>query len=1095
MMVMLNLCFSQGFNSITTPDGINVVAVGNAGKVYRSANGGNTFSGYIITSQHLNSVTSLGNDVWFAGQSGNTYKTQKTISPFNTYNVGSLVTLNGISFINSSTGFVCGDAGNVYKTVNGGINWSVSNSGIPSVKLNSISFRNSTNGTVVGSNGAIYVSSDGGASWSIQASGTTRNLLKVKYFNDSLAAVGEFGTLLLNKGSGWTPVITRTTSDLTGVSGTSMNDIHICGGGGFIRNNKNGNAKFSNFEMNPMLANLVDIFYYGNNIGLAVSSLNNAIINTNNGGQNWQIPSGATISYNWISKSPAGSGIGNNLCRHPTDRNSAYVVYGSTVYVSRDRGNNWTQIATIQGTGITGGNAHSFYVSPVDTNVWMAAVANVSPDKVVRSTNYGATWSVILAHNFSSFGQPLEMDQNNPNIYYFAPDGSSTGFFKSTNNGASFVSVSNSNPFTSPCDIIVMWDSSNVLYVGDDGADIFKSSNSGVNWTMVKPGSSAEIPSMCNSVFDKSICYATTWGSNQVFKTFNHGDNWSIVSANSGSGWGSDLCHEDPTVVLTGNYGSQAYLTTNGGSSFFNVNTGLGGAGAGIMVPDRGFFLNMQTSNLFKLDITYNYTPVTANIDVQALSIGASGFQLYQTATILPTGVVKNNNGVAAATFNVIRKISPGGYTSAKLVSNLAPNTSTNVSFDAWTFNAGSTYTVKDSVYIFDDTNTGNDVLSGSLTPNLGQTVIKLAEGFTVYPPSGWSFQFTGTNYWENGIVSSYGVGTNSSKYDFWNAPNGTNQSMLTPNFTASIAGDSLEYDYAYAPYSGSVDSLIIETSNNNGSSYSTLVRLYGQTGATGIYALNTAAGGNDFVPTSNQWLTKRWGLPVGTNKVKFRAVSAFGNNLYLDTIKIISSSLYTQYNVKLAPQGMYNGSTLNLRDTVSAYLRSTVSPFNRIDSATTVIDSLTLNAAFVFKNANSGTYYLHINHRNALETWSKAGGESITKGVTTNFDFTSLQTQAYGSNVVLVGSKWCLYSGDVVKDGLVDISDVIDIYNDATNFETGYIKTDLNGDLTVDVTDMLLAYNNSANFISKITPETSPADVVATKEALREGFRKHMNR
>lgn len=143
--------------------------------------------------------------------------------------------------------------------------------------------------------------------------------------------------------------------------------------------------------------------------------------------------------------------------------------------------------------------------------MWVAAIES-SPDKVVRSTDYGATWNTILSYNFSSYGQPLEMDQNNPGTFYYAPDGSSTGFFKSTDNGATFTSVSNSNPFTSPCDIIVMWDSSHVLYVGDDGADIFKSSNNGANWSLVKPSSSSEVPSMCNSVFDQSICYATTWG-------------------------------------------------------------------------------------------------------------------------------------------------------------------------------------------------------------------------------------------------------------------------------------------------------------------------------------------------------------------------------------------------------------------------------------------------------------------------------------------------------------------------------------------------------------------------------------------------------
>jgi len=131
---------------------------------------------------------------------------------------------------------------------------------------------------------------------------------------------------------------------------------------------------------------------------------------------------------------------------------------------------------------------------------------------------------------------------------------------------------------------------------------------------------------MCNSVFDTKICYATTWSSTQVFKTINKGDSWNQVSNNSGSGWGSDLCHEDPNVVLTGNYGSQSYLTTNGGATFSNVNTGLSGAGAGIMVPDRGVFLNMQTGSLYKLNIVY--TTLTSNENI--ISTVPAGFELSQ---------------------------------------------------------------------------------------------------------------------------------------------------------------------------------------------------------------------------------------------------------------------------------------------------------------------------------------------------------------------------------------------------------------------------------------------------------------------------------
>ncbi|MEO8666483.1 MAG: hypothetical protein ABI462_13410, partial [Ignavibacteria bacterium] len=727
---------------------------------------------------------------------------------------------------------------------------------------------------------------------------------------------------------------------------------------------------------------------------------------------------------------------------------------------------------------------------------WMAAMEN-SIDCIVRSTNHGSTWTSIIAADFSTYGQPLEMDQNNPSTFYFAPsnDGATKGLYKSTNNGASFslISLYNQANINQPCDIIIMWDSSNVIYLGDDGADIWKSTNTGSTWTLVKSGSSSEIPSMCNSVFDRSICYATTWGGTQVFRTVNHGDNWSVVSSNSGSGWGSDLCHEDPTVVLTGNYGSQAYLTTNGGTSFFNIDNGLSGAGAGIMVPERGTMLNMQTGNLFKLEILYTDATVMDVIDVQALSVGTTGVGYYLTPTITPVGIVKNNNGVATASFTVIRKISPGGYTSTKTVTSLAPNTSANVNFDSWTFSAGTTYTIRDSVYISDDTNPANDATSGTLTPYLGEQTTRISQGFTgTFPPTGWSFLFSGTNFWQYNSASSYGVGIGSARFNFWSAPDGTNQSMLTPSFVSTIAGDSIEYDYAYAPYGSDVDSLIIETSSDGGSNYTPLVRLYGKTGDTGQYVLNTVISGGNFVPTAGQWLKKKWELPVGTNKIKFRAVSDFGDNLYLDSIRVQSGSLYTQYNIKLAPEGMYNGASLNLRDTVKAYLRNTVSPFAVADSSVSVIDSLTLNTPFVFKNVNSGTYYIQIIHRNAIETWSDLGGEPITRGITASYDFTSAQSKAYGNNMILVGTKYCIYSGDIDRNGAITLSDLISVSNDVASFATGYRVTDLNGDNAVNLTDILIVFNNSSKFITKSVPGVEPSAIISMQEKSKQEMKEY---
>ncbi|MBK9406393.1 MAG: hypothetical protein IPN57_18010 [Ignavibacteria bacterium] len=1068
--------FGQGFNSITTPDGSNLVAVGNSGKLYRSASAGVSWVSYTNGALNMNCVTSLDNDVWIASDNGTVYRTLKTVSTINSYTVGSSVNLYSVHFINANTGFVCGDAGNVYKTVNGGVNWATSNTGISSVKLNSINFKDANNGTVVGNNGSVYVTSDGGASWIAQTSGTSYNLLKVKYFNDSLVAAGEYGTLINNTSGLWTGIPSRINTDIKGITGMNMNDVHICGGGGFIRNNRSGSSAFLKFEVNPMMANLTDVFYYDNNKGWAVSSLNSVIIYTTNGGTNWTMPAGSTVSMNWVSKAGAtGTSLGDNLCVHPNDRNTIFTAFTNQIYVSRNRGESWTAVGTTMPSSST---PHSFFVSPVDTNIWLCTV-EAATDKIMRTTNYGATWNAVLTMNFSNYGEPLQIDQNNPSVFYFGPDNG--GFYKSTDNGATFSEISGNYPFRSPCDIMVTYDNSNMIFLADGitssgVADLFKSVNGGVNWTKVFSNpSSSEIPTMSNTVFDNTIAYATNWPGSDIYKTTNSGDNWFLNNTNSFSGWGSDICKEDPNVIMSGSWsGGSTSLSTNGGVNWIST-SGLSGSGGVMEIIERGYIVAQAGSNVYKLNITYTDSPVLASIDVQSVSLGNTGIQYFPGSTIIPSGTVKNNNAAESATFTVTRKISPGNYVSTKSVSALGPALSANVNFDQWTFISGTAYTIKDSVYIAGDAVTSNDVLSGSITPYTGQAVNNLDENFSgVYPPLNWSFIFSGTNYWKYNAVSSYGTGTGSDQYDFWNSPATTIQSMLTPTFTAAVSGDSLVYDYAYAPFTSGTDSLILETSTDGGTSYTTFIKLQGRAsdviGATN--SLKTAATSSSiFTPTSSQWLTRKWGLPAGTNKIKFRARSASGNNLYLDNIKIKSSNLFTQFNIKLVPEGLYNGSNKVRKDTVKIYLRNISSPFAVVDSSTTFIDDANLVSACVFKFAASGTYYLQVIHRNSLEVWSKTGGESMTKGITGNYDFTSLQSQTYGNNSVLVGLKYCIPSGDVNQDGIIDASDVSEVDNNASISLSGYVQSDLNGDDFVDAADLSIVDNNSYLSLSLIRP------------------------
>lgn len=57
---------------------------------------------------------------------------------------------------------------------------------------------------------------------------------------------------------------------------------------------------------------------------------------------------------------------------------------------------------------------------------------------------------------------------------------------------------------------------------------------------------------------------------------------------------------------------------------------------------------------------------------------------------------------------------------------------------------------------------------------------------------------------------------------------------------------------------------------------------------------------------------------------------------------------------------------------------------------------------------------------------------------------------------MVKVGSTvYCIYSGDVNNSNNINFADVSLVYNDATTFTTGYVKTDVTGDGVVNLADI----------------------------------------
>lgn len=168
------------------------------------------------------------------------------------------------------------------------------------------------------------------------------------------------------------------------------------------------------------------------------------------------------------------------------------------------------------------------------------------------------------------------------------------------------------------------------------------------------------------------------------------------------------------------------------------------------------------------------------------------------------------------------------------------------------------------------------------------------------FPPPFWGLDNGGgtTQYWTRNTVGGYMTGVGSAKYDYWTAQTTTPlQTLISNQFPAVTAPNNyLRFNYSHAFYlSGTElapDSCIIETSTNNGTTWTRLIGMgASQTLSAGTNSspIMTTVGGpfsGAFTPTTaNQWATKVFAMPVGTNKVRFVAKSGYGNNLYIDRI------------------------------------------------------------------------------------------------------------------------------------------------------------------------------------------------------------------
>lgn len=388
MVCAAQLALAQGLFSVHSPNGSDVWAVGKQGTVFRSYDGGTTWSSFQQGTQSFRSVATRGSMVWVVGEEGTAFRSTNAGDAWTSMIVGGVQTLRAVEFPTLTTGWIAGDGGSMWKTTDGGLSWIAQSSGTVE-QINALAFIDSLTGYAVDTKGVVLKTTNGGASWvTIGVPDWRTELTAVAARSQTVYVTGldAFCAKSENGGASWTLLDFKTVaqSDVNGVYVTNDFRAFFIGGGGYIRRTSNTEALFA-WAQHPLHATLSDVFFSDNVRGWVCSDKFNVVMRTTDGGGTWLLPQGTSVNMAWQQTLNASGAIGMGMMINPWNKNRISVALGKMIYMSNDRGSTWVPTSSVAPTS---GSTHSFYISPKDTNLFVAAFTG-GGDHIRRSTNRG----------------------------------------------------------------------------------------------------------------------------------------------------------------------------------------------------------------------------------------------------------------------------------------------------------------------------------------------------------------------------------------------------------------------------------------------------------------------------------------------------------------------------------------------------------------------------------------------------------------------------------------------------------------------------------------------------------------------------------
>ncbi len=292
----------------------------------------------------------------------------------------------------------------------------------------------------------------------------------------------------------------------------------------------------------------------------ATSGVTKGLYKSTNGGTNWtnvNSSAAASSNYAWF----------NRICRvDPADHNRLFCG-GLDMEFSNNGG---TTLSSVNNSHV---DQHAVAYAPSNSNY----IVTGNDGGIDYTTNGGSSWSASTSLPITQFYSG-DIDFNNPNTIFGGTQDNgtvrTTGSISDWNaiyGGDGFYCLSD---YTNSMNVYAS-SQNGVIGRSTDGGNSFMSGTSGLdllysNW-------------MTPYVMDKNNPSVLYCGTYKIFKTTNGMQSWTAISPdlanahvrNLGTVTTVDVSKSDPDVIYCGTDDANVWVTTNGGSGWNKINSGL----------------------------------------------------------------------------------------------------------------------------------------------------------------------------------------------------------------------------------------------------------------------------------------------------------------------------------------------------------------------------------------------------------------------------------------------------------------------------------------------------------------------------------------